>query len=156
MVSAHWAVSATYWLNTSLYTGIKDVAPPISLQVLLLLWYRSVASCLLPVVTCSLQILTFIFYLSCDRGLTDQQAWHCRSSDTAKKQPVSYACRCSPITIHNLSMCIMLIHNIIGLGPDRYMTISEHTTSVHCIDHFGTTTSVQCYIGTLHASYVAR
>jgi len=25
-----------------------------------------------------------------------------------------------------------------GLGPDRYMTISVHTTSVHCIAHFGT------------------
>jgi len=51
-------------------------------------------------------------------------------------------------------------------GPLRYMyyfgtckqsTMSVHTTSVHCIDLFGTTTSVQCYIGTLgHASYVAR
>ena len=37
-----------------------------------------------------------------------------------------------------------------GLGPDRYMTISVHTTSVERIDHFGTTTSVQCYIGTLN------
>jgi len=40
MVSAHWvAAAAAYWLNTSLMTGIADVAPPISLQVLLQLWY---------------------------------------------------------------------------------------------------------------------
>ena len=25
---------------------------------------------------------------------------------------------------------------IVGLGPDQYMTISVHTTSVHCVDHF--------------------
>jgi len=74
----------------------------------------------------------------------------------------------------------MLYNNLTryrGLGPDRYMTISVHTTSVHDfrqirnLDHFGTcttsvrvsrvphryiplryialTTSVQCHIGTL-------
>jgi len=66
MVSAHWVVSAACWLNPSLMTGITDVAPPISLQVLLQLWCRSVASCLLHVVTCSLLVLTVNFYPSCE------------------------------------------------------------------------------------------
>ena len=35
MVSAHWVVSAACWRNSSQMTGITDVAPPISLQVLL-------------------------------------------------------------------------------------------------------------------------
>jgi len=65
MVSTHWVVSAACCLNASLVTGITDVAPPISLQLLLQLWNRSVASCLSHAVTCSLQVLTFNFYRNC-------------------------------------------------------------------------------------------
>jgi len=68
MVSVHWVASAACWLNASLMTGITDVAPPISLQVLLQLWYRSVATCLLRVVTWTLHVLTFNFYHCCERG----------------------------------------------------------------------------------------
>ena len=49
MLSAHWVVSAACWLNAPLVTRIEDVAPRISLQLLLQLWYRSVATCLLHV-----------------------------------------------------------------------------------------------------------
>ena len=69
-------VSAACWLNAPLMTGITDVAPPISLQLLLQLWYRSVASYLLHVVTSSLQVLTFDFYRTCDMGfILTRRAW---------------------------------------------------------------------------------
>ena len=51
-----------------------DVAPPISLQLLLQSRYRSVASCLLHVVTSSLQVVSFNFYRSCNNGLNRTRA----------------------------------------------------------------------------------
>ena len=42
MVSAHWVIAVACWLNVSpLMTGITDMAPPLSLQLLLQLWHRS-------------------------------------------------------------------------------------------------------------------
>ena len=54
-------ISPLSGISRLLTERVPDVAPPISLQVLLQLWYRSVASSLLHVVTCSLQVVTFNF-----------------------------------------------------------------------------------------------
>jgi len=68
MVSAHWVVPAACWLNASLKTAItRTWRHPFPCNFL---WCRSVATCLLHVVTWSLQVLTVNFYrIVVDMGL---------------------------------------------------------------------------------------